>query len=1150
MTSPVQAQNPFAEGVRPTDPLTPEEERKSFQVPDGFEVQLVAAEPDIQKPMNLAFDARGRLWASMSVEYPWAAPLDQPGRDCIKILEDTDGDGRADKITTFADGLNIPIGLYPYKNGVIAWSIPNIWFLEDTDGDDVADKRTILYGPMGYERDTHGMNNAFTRGFDGWLYACHGFNNHTTVKGADGHEITMRSGNTYRMRLHGERVEQFTWGQVNPFGMALDEFGNLFTADCHSKPIYQLVSGGYYPSFGAPHDGLGFVPQMMDHLHGSTAIAGMAIVTGAGFPEELRGDGFVGNVMTSRINRDRLERVGASVCAVEQPDFLSTTDPWYRPVDLQYGPDDALYVADFYNRIIGHYEVPLTHPGRDRTSGRIWRIVYKGKDAAGSEKRLPDFTAMSITELIEQLKSPNLTRRMLVTDRLSDHFGEACIPACRAAWRASDSATVRIHCLWVLHRLGALRFDEARALTQSSDPLLRSHGFRALAESSARPTDLVELATEGLGDENAAVRIAAAEFAGRHPDERSIAAILDSHATSDSADVVLRHALLIALKRHLQWREAFDAPEVSNAQGDRALLLARACLAVPSEASAAFLVDALGRLPEGTLDLNAVLAHIAANCPTSKFREVTAIIRQRTPNDLDFQFQQLVAMEQGFARRSQNRSVALQAWATDLAGEMLASIEGDSSGWLNVPHPGAADATNPWDRQTRPCADGRRADLISSHPHGEQLTGTLRSPAFAAPKSFRFYGCGHRGFPDREELDLNFYRLRDAATGELLHEARPPRNDTARLYEWDLSAIAGRQVVFEIVDGDPGAAYAWLAAGRFDPPVISEPVFLRQREQRQIAALDIVGRYRLEEYLSTLKVVLQDANQSSAVHASAARAYLEMHPDRLLEALAPLVGDAGVESKLRERIRGAVIERDAETQAELLPATFAAIAGRQQVQLALALAGSPEGAGVLLQLVADGKAPGRLLQLQGILQAFKASNLEGWEDRVAELTRNLPSAKIELRELIAERLKQYPTANTSPERGVAIYEKHCKHCHQIAGQGQLVGPQLDGIGNRGLERLLEDVLDPNQNVDVAFHSMVLVLDDGKVVNGLFRREEGNVWVLVDQKGKEFTIPKGSIEESVKSPLSLMPETVARDLTPGEFFDLMKYLLQQTAKPEP
>ena len=134
-------------------------------------LSLVASEPDIAKPMNLAFDQRGRLWVSSSTEYPYAAPSDRTPQDTITILEDTTGDGRADKVTTFADGLNIPMGLYPYGDGVICFSIPYIWYLRDTDGDDHVDVREKLYGPFDYSRDTHGMCNAFTRGLDGWLYA-------------------------------------------------------------------------------------------------------------------------------------------------------------------------------------------------------------------------------------------------------------------------------------------------------------------------------------------------------------------------------------------------------------------------------------------------------------------------------------------------------------------------------------------------------------------------------------------------------------------------------------------------------------------------------------------------------------------------------------------------------------------------------------------------------------------------------------------------------------------------------------------------------------------------------------------------------------------------------------------------------------------
>ena len=200
----LRAADSFAEGVRPTPWQKPEDEQKSFRLPPGFEIQLVAAEMDINKPMNLAFDAKGRLWVTTSIEYPYAAPTNKPGRDRLMIFEDFGPDGRARKVTQFADGLNIPIGVYPFssKNAdgrstwkAIVWTIPNIWLFEDTDGDGQADKREILYGPFDHTRDTHGNQASFRRGFDGWLYATHGYNNDSHVKGRDGHQVDLNSGN-------------------------------------------------------------------------------------------------------------------------------------------------------------------------------------------------------------------------------------------------------------------------------------------------------------------------------------------------------------------------------------------------------------------------------------------------------------------------------------------------------------------------------------------------------------------------------------------------------------------------------------------------------------------------------------------------------------------------------------------------------------------------------------------------------------------------------------------------------------------------------------------------------------------------------------------------------------------------------------------
>ncbi|MFT3880504.1 MAG: hypothetical protein QM703_12680 [Gemmatales bacterium] len=155
-----------------------------------------------------------------------------------------------------------------------------------------------------------------------------------------------------------------------------------FTAsDCHTKPMTQLIRGAWYDSFGKPHDGLGYGPNMMGHMHDSTGLCGIVYYDADAYPKQYLNTMFVCNVVTCKLNHDKIVFKGSTPEAVLQPDFMSSDDPWYRPVYLAIGPDGNIYLSDFYNKIIGHYEVPLSHPGRDRTRGRIWRIVYKGNDA-------------------------------------------------------------------------------------------------------------------------------------------------------------------------------------------------------------------------------------------------------------------------------------------------------------------------------------------------------------------------------------------------------------------------------------------------------------------------------------------------------------------------------------------------------------------------------------------------------------------------------------------------------------------------------------------------------------------------------------------------------------------------------------------------
>jgi putative heme-binding domain-containing protein len=1141
------ARDEFAEHVRTTPPLAAAEQLATFRLPPGFAIELVASEPEIQKPMNLAFDARGRLWVSGSTEYPYAAPLDRPGRDSIRILEDFDANGRARKVSVFADGLNIPIGLYPFRDGVIAFSIPNIYLLEDTDGDGKADRREVLYGPLGYERDTHGLNNAFRRGFDGWLYACHGFNNSSTFRGRDGHEITLISGNTYRVRLDGSRVEQFTWGQVNPFGMAIDPLGNRFSADCHSRPIYQLLRGGRYPTFGAPGDGLGLVPAMMEHHHGSTALAGVAIYAAEEFPEEYRGNFFTGNVMTSRVNRNRAVYHGATVKAKEEPDFVVTSDPWFRPVDLQVGPDGALYIADFYNRIIGHYEVPLDHPGRDRERGRIWRVLYRGEGAVPSS-RPADLSRASAAELIAALRAPNLTSRLLATDQLTDRIGAEAVEPLRQALAEDPSPWVKAHALRALERLDALTPEALAAAAESPQREVRVHALQALAGMRSWSASLEALAAAALEDRDAFVRLAAVEALAAHPQDERLRGLLDLLAATPAEDGILRHGARMAIRDLLRDEERLARLRREPLEEADERVIAGLVVSVASPEAGSFLLRFLRRHAADRNVTGQYLRHAARHLPRAEIGSLVALAREKLAADLDLQWTLLDAAWKGLEQRGLDGGDHLRDWGEELAARLLASAAPGALEWISLPLEDAAPGPNPWVLRSVPCADGRGdAPFFHSLPRGEQLTGVLRSRDFEIPAKLSFFLAGHVGPPGEPVVARNFVRLRAAGSAEVLAESRPPRNDTAQQVTWSLEAHAGKRGFIEIVDGDDRGAYAWLAAGRFSPPVPpmpgADPSLLGSRLE---AAAEIVARFRIDALESEIARVLESSATEPAARAAAARALSTLHPSPEASALAVLAGEPGLPASLRERIAGALAGRLPAATGEALEEIMASAPSRLQASAAQTLAGSPSGAERLLEMAERGRISARLLLRRSIREKLKALKLDGIDERLERLSASLPPESAEIEQLIESRRKAHGAAQASALRGAEVFAANCAACHQIGGKGALVGPQLDGIGARGLERLLEDVLDTNRNVDVAFRSTTYVLEDGSIVTGLFRREEGETLVIADGKGQEISLKLKDIVEQVKTLTSPMPENFGEVLSPEDFHHLMAFLLAQRA----
>jgi putative heme-binding domain-containing protein len=201
----------------------------------------------------------------------------------------------------------------------------------------------------------------------------------------------------------------------------------------------------------------------------------------------------------------------------------------------------------------------------------------------------------------------------------------------------------------------------------------------------------------------------------------------------------------------------------------------------------------------------------------------------------------------------------------------------------------------------------------------------------------------------------------------------------------------------------------------------------------------------------------------------------------------------------------------------------------------------------LLSAVGSGKASARLLVEKSVKERLAASKPRDWSNRLAALTKKLPADDAERQKLIDQRRATFRLANANAVTGTKVFEQNCAICHQIDGKGGLIGPQLDGLASRGAERIIEDVLDPNRNVDNAFRYSTLTLDDDRVITGLQRREEGELVVFADATGKEISVPKKQIKERIQSESSLMPDNFGEVIAPEDFNNLLAFLLSKGSK---
>jgi putative membrane-bound dehydrogenase-like protein len=539
-------------------PLDPAESLKHLVTPVGFEPLLFATEPEIGKPLCLAWDERGRLWLAETVDYPNELQPKGAGRDRIRICEDTDGDGRADKFTIFAEKLSIPTSITFSRGGVIVHQAPDTLFLKDNDGDDVCDERQVLF--TGWStRDTHAGPSNLHWGLDNWIYGIVGYSG---FRGTVGGESMSFSSGFYRFRPNGSKLEFLRSTNNNSWGVGFSEEGILFGSTANGNPseylpipnrYYERVRGWSSSVLGGIAENNRFYPitenvRQVDWHGGFTAASGHALYTARNYPAEYwNKTAFVTEPTGHLIATFVIRPEGAGYRSKNSWNLVGSDDEWTSPIAAEVGPDGNVWFIDWYNFIVQHNPTPVgfgTGKGgayetelRDKKHGRIYRLVWK-EEGANDVVGLSSLKDATPAQLVAALRNANMFWRQHAQRLLVERGNKDVAPALLKLVADPETDDIglnpgAIHALWTLHGLGLLDGSDQTAMAVAAKAL--SHKSAGVRRAAVQVLSLDAPANRSLVEnrldpnEDPQVRLAALlALADAAPAPGSAARILDT----------------------------------------------------------------------------------------------------------------------------------------------------------------------------------------------------------------------------------------------------------------------------------------------------------------------------------------------------------------------------------------------------------------------------------------------------------------------------------------------------------------------------------------------------------------------------------------------------------------------------------------------
>ncbi|HYM13589.1 MAG TPA: PVC-type heme-binding CxxCH protein [Bryobacterales bacterium] len=569
-------------------PLSCEDELKSFKLSDDFHVELFACEPQVFDPVEMVFDENGKIYVAEMLDYPEDPPPGQPARSRIVLLEDTDGDGKIDRRTVFADHVLEVSGMMPWKGGLIVTSAPDILFMKDTDGDGKADVRKVLYTGFALANPEGRITNP-RLSVDNWIYTANsGHDARITEPDHPEKPPILVRGTDFRFKPDQDVAEPSSG--PTQFGLALNDWGDEFITQntVHIRnvvlPMQYLRRNQYLEvravatdisDHGRPAARLFPLtkPQLWrvqrtelrqqrydeNHLNKTeevggyfTAASGGTVYTGDAWPKEYDGNVFTGDVNGNLVHRDIIEPDGVTFRAHRAKDgveFLASTDIWFRPCNFMNAPDGNLYMTDIYREFI---ETPESIPeaikknmdfwnGIDK--GRIWRIVANHPLRKGSLKA--NLGSLSAAELVEQLANPNGWNRQTAQRLLVDKQDRAAAPLLEAMAAKNDFPQARLRALWTLEGISALTPAVVERALHDSNPRIREHALRLAEELLPKNKNMASAILAMAKDPEPRVQFQLAFTLGNMKDPRVLPELADI-ATAHGDDHWFRTAILSA----------------------------------------------------------------------------------------------------------------------------------------------------------------------------------------------------------------------------------------------------------------------------------------------------------------------------------------------------------------------------------------------------------------------------------------------------------------------------------------------------------------------------------------------------------------------------------------------------------------------------